>query len=136
MQAKANTAADRLVFVAPRSRDTDFVSPYLAMRVRAWLAENPTESQASLARAAQVSGAQISNLLDGSRGAGRKTLRGVASAIGTTWPDVEREAVEWARKNPDGARGARPSAVTASTGRSSRSTSARRAPLSRSGTAR
>lgn len=88
----------------PRSKEADIVSPYLAQLVKDWLAEDTSRSQAALARAAGVSGAQVSNLLDGSRGAGRKTLRGIASALGTTWPDVEREAADWASKHPEAAR--------------------------------
>lgn len=69
----------------------------MAHRIRAWLREDPTRRQADLARAAGVSAAHISNLLEGTRGAGAKALRGIALALGTTWPDLEADAAEWAR---------------------------------------
>jgi transcriptional regulator with XRE-family HTH domain len=77
----------------------DVVSGYLAERLRAWMAEDrKSRTQAAVARSAGVSTAQVSNFLDGSRGAGKKTLRGLARAMGTTWPEIEEEAERWARR--------------------------------------
>ncbi len=95
--AKANRRAHTL---APVTARDDVVSAYLALRVREWLVEAPGRTQAGLAKAAGVSKTQISNLLDGSRGAGRKTLRGVAAAIGTSWPVIEEEAAAWKPEHP------------------------------------
>lgn len=70
---------------------------YLAAKMREWLRKNPKKSQADFAKAAGLSGAQISLLLSSGRGAGRKTLRNVARVLGTTPDAIETEAVAWAK---------------------------------------
>jgi transcriptional regulator with XRE-family HTH domain len=73
-------------------RATDVVSPHVANRLRAYLYLNPDETQASVARKAGVSTATISLLLNKGRGAGAKTMRGIAEFLGMTWADLEQEA--------------------------------------------
>lgn len=96
MQTLATAKAARVTLVCVSGRD-DVVSAYAVERVRAWLQGGQGRTQAELARKAGVSTAQISNLLDGTRGAGKKTLRGIAAALETTWPELEEQAVAWGR---------------------------------------
>lgn len=77
----------------------DPLSRYVATRLKGWMSSDPKHTQAEAARIAKVSQAQISNLLDGSRGAGRKTMKGLAAVLGTTWAQLEAESEEWARKH-------------------------------------
>lgn len=74
------------------------ISAYLAELVRRETARGVTLS--ALASKAGVTHAQLSNLRSHSRGAGFKTLVGLANALGKTLAEIVSEAHDWARANP------------------------------------
>jgi len=80
-------------------RRDDPISLYLSERLKEWLAK-PGNTQARAAKLAGVSTAQISNLKDGSRGAGIKTIRGVSKVLGMTIAQVEAEAAKLEATRP------------------------------------
>lgn len=82
----------------------DILGAYLRHRIEAWLREDPSRSAAALARSAGVTPTHISTIRSQSRGVGMKTIRGLAVALGTTLADLESEAAEWARENPQARR--------------------------------
>ncbi len=90
--APDNSALAKLVGV---KEPQNAVSRYVAIRLSEHMAAAKT-TQVAVAKEAGVSTAQISNLLDGSRNAGARTMRGLAKVLGTTWPQLEDDAARWA----------------------------------------
>lgn len=78
-----------------RSTSTE-VALYLQHRVREAIKAGQTAAQ--LAKAAKVSGAQISELKNRGIGAGWQTAEGLARVFGMTMPQLMELAAEWARQ--------------------------------------
>lgn len=76
------------------------LAAYLRHRIENWLREDPARTAAELAKLADVTPTHISTIRSESRGIGMKSLRGLASALGTTLADLEAGAVEWGKTNP------------------------------------
>jgi transcriptional regulator with XRE-family HTH domain len=74
------------------------IAAYLQWRVQEWVKSKRPAGQ--LAKAAGVSKAQISNLLNSGVGAGWKTMNGLAKAFGMTMPELMTVAKEWAAEQP------------------------------------
>lgn len=63
--------------------------------------EKDDDTAMAIAARAGITRSQISQLQARSRGAGLKTLRGLARAFDVTPTQLESDAVEWAKANPD-----------------------------------
>lgn len=74
------------------------IGAYLQWRIREWIKSGRTAAE--LAKLAQISGAQVSDVLNGNAGAGWKTLEGLAKAFGSTPLELMSEAKEWTKGRP------------------------------------
>ncbi len=73
--------------------ENELISEYLAEKLTAWLDRTKGRTLDAAAKIAGVSKTQLSNLKNGTRGAGMDTIVGLARVFGLTLAEVQAEAL-------------------------------------------
>jgi hypothetical protein len=82
----------------PRPSTHAEIAAYLQWRAKEWVRSGRPARE--LAKAAGVTPAQISNLINHGEGAGWKTIEGMMRVFGLTMPELADLAREWAKDQP------------------------------------